>query len=100
MDELLVTYIDALLLTDLATNVGTGIDVYWINEVHKTTQAAAITHRLCSLAKDIAGAKVGDDTCNTRQQYSSVNFTNCMFLTGRKDIPRMCVMHAMKLVKA
>ena len=64
------TYIDALLLSDLSTNVGSGIEVDWANKVDKTTQAAAITYRLCSLTKHVARAKVGDDT------YQKVNVKN------------------------
>ena len=55
------TYVNALLLSDLSTNVGTGVEVDRSNEVDKTTQATAITYRLCSLAKHVARAKVGDD---------------------------------------
>ena len=55
------TYINALLLSDLSTNVGTGIEVDWSNEVDKTTQTTAVTYRLCSLTKHVARAKVGDD---------------------------------------
>lgn len=58
----MLTYINALLLTNLATNVGTGIKIHWSNEIDKATETAAITNRFCSLAKDVAGAKVGDDT--------------------------------------
>ena len=58
------TYIDALLLSDLATNVGTGIKVHWSNEVDQTTETATITNSLSRLAKDVARAKVGDDTWN------------------------------------
>ena len=56
-----VTYVDAFLLSDLSTNVGTGIEVDWSNKVDKTTQTAAVTYRLCSLTKYVARAKVGDD---------------------------------------
>ena len=55
------TYIDALLFTDLSTNVGTGIEVHWSNEVDKTTETAAITYSFCRLAKNVAGTEVGDD---------------------------------------
>ena len=55
-------YIYALLFTDLSTDVCTGIEVHWSNEVHKTTETAAITYRFCSLAKHVAGTEVGDDT--------------------------------------
>lgn len=51
----------ALLIPDLATNVGAGPQVERRDEEGEPTEAATVSNGLCVLAKDIARTEIGDD---------------------------------------
>ena len=61
-EEILETRaLDALLLTDLASDGDTGPQVDGPDELRESAKNAAVPHGLCVLAEDVAGAEVGDD---------------------------------------
>ena len=61
-DEILETgALDALLLTDLASDGGTGPDVQQWDELGESAQDTTVAHRLGVLPEGVAGAEVGDD---------------------------------------
>ena len=61
-DEILETRaLDALLLTDLASDGGTSPQVEQGDELGESAQDAVVADGLCVLAEDVAGAEVGDD---------------------------------------
>ena len=53
--------LDALLLTDLASDGDTSPQVDGPDELGESAQDAAVSHSLRVLAEDVAGAEVGDD---------------------------------------
>ena len=65
LDKRIGTYRDSLLVSDLSSDVGTGVPVAWEAEVSKATKAAAISYSLSVLPNDVTWAEVGDDAYNT-----------------------------------
>ena len=57
------THRDPLLLTDLASDVGTGPEVDGEDKVCQATQETTVTNCLSILPNDVAWAEVGDDAC-------------------------------------
>ena len=56
------TYSNSLLVTDLASDVSTGVQVDGEDEVGQTTQHAAVSYSLCILTNDVARAEMCNDT--------------------------------------
>ncbi len=61
------THRDSLLLTDLSTDMGTGVKVESTNEMSESTEAAAVSYSFSILPDDVAGAEICDDTWGKEQ---------------------------------
>lgn len=57
----IVTYSDSFLVPDLASNVSAGIGIEREAEVGQAAQNTAVSHGLCILSNDVAGAEIGYD---------------------------------------
>lgn len=55
------TYTNSLLITDLASDVGTAVEVDGETPMCNTTETAAVSYRLSILADDVAGTEIGYD---------------------------------------
>lgn len=84
---------NALLLTDLATNLSSAPQVQQRDELGESVHDTTFTQLFGILSENVAGAKIGDDACNTSKYFNIKLLYNSVQPASNSPAIQMICLH-------